>query len=324
MGTVANSNYGFKGAVSSAETPQVLGNGSLYSVEGKDDLKVTAGGTGDRAVTVAAAPNGAWGDAVLSKWTTGANLNCAANSTGSTRYDTVVIRRTWTPAGTPTGTATLMVLTGGSSVAIAAGRLTDRGITSSDQPIALVPVPNGSAVVGTPIDLRCWTGEGGGLVAEHVAALQYMGSKGSQVQIGTTTYTRLEDGTGTSVWGATGPAQQLAAVTSGASLPGGGTLGVTGYVTVDAKPYAQSLVVSYAGLFTSLSPSTGVIDLWKGGVSVSGAWARTTGETASGVYMDTLAAGQSATFQLVATTTGPAIASGDPRLTYLFVHASAA
>lgn len=200
MGTVANSNYGFKGTVSSAETPQVLGNGSLYSVEGKDDLKVTAGGTGDRAVTVAAAPNGAWGDAVLSKWTTGANLNCAANSTGATRWDTVVIRRTWTPAGSPTGTATLMVLTGGSSVAIAAGRLTDRGITSSDQPIALVPVPNGSAVVGTPIDLRCSTGEGGGLVAEHIAALQYLGSKGSQVQIGPITYTRLEDGTGTLYW----------------------------------------------------------------------------------------------------------------------------
>ncbi len=199
MGTVANSNYGFKGTVSSAETPQVLGNGSLYSVGGKADLKVTAGGTGDRAVSIAAGT--AWGDAVLSKWTTGDNTRtCAANSTGSTRYDTVVIRRTWTPAGTPTGTATLMVLTGGSSVAVAAGRLTDRGVTSSDQPIALVPVPNGSAVVGTPIDLRCWTGEGGGLVAEHIAALQYLGSKGAQVQIGPITYTRLEDGTGTLYW----------------------------------------------------------------------------------------------------------------------------
>lgn len=205
MGTVANSNYGFKGTVSSAETPQVLGKGSLYSVEGKDDLKVTAGGTGDRAVTVAAAPNGGWGDGVLSKWTTGANLNCAANSTGSTRYDTVVIRRTWTPAGSPTGTATLMVLTGGSSAAIAAGRLTDRGVTSSDQPIALVPVPNGSAVVGTPIDLRCWSGEGGGLVAENVAALQYLGSKGTQVRIGSTLYTRMEDTSGTLFWD--GPVQ---------------------------------------------------------------------------------------------------------------------
>lgn len=203
MGTVANSNYGFKGTVSSAETPQVLGNGSLYSVGGKEDLKVTAGGTGDRAVTVgvpSGRPAKAWGDAVLSLWTSAANLNCAANSTGSTRYDTVVARRTWTPAGTPTGTTTLMVLTGGSSVAVAAGRLTDRGVTSSDQPIALVPVPNGSAVVGTPIDLRCWTGEGGGLVAEHIAALQYLGSKGSQVQIGPITYTRLEDGTGTLYW----------------------------------------------------------------------------------------------------------------------------
>lgn len=200
MGTVANSNYGFKGTVSSAETPQVLGNGSLYSVEGEDDLEVTAGGAGDRAVTVAAGPNGAWGDGVLSKWTTGAVLNAAANTTLPTRWDTVVIRRTWTPAGSPTGSATLMILSGGSSVAIASGRMTDRGVTSSDQPIALVPIAQNSAAAGTPIDLRCWTGEGGGLVAEHVAALQYLGSKGTAVTIGARTYRRLTDGTGTPYW----------------------------------------------------------------------------------------------------------------------------
>ncbi|MFJ4107881.1 hypothetical protein [Oerskovia enterophila] len=108
-----------------------------------------------------------------------------------------------------------MVLTGGSSAAIAAGRLTDRGVTSSDQPIALVPVPNGSAVVGTPIDLRCWTGEGGGLVAEDVAALQYLGSKGTTVRIGRTMYTRLVDGTGTLYWDDQSPVTGTVALTAG-------------------------------------------------------------------------------------------------------------
>lgn len=202
MGTVANSNLNFKGTVSSADLPQLFGRPALYSVDGKDALKVTAGGAGDRAVTVA--PGNAWGDAVLSKWTTGAVLNAAANTTLPTRWDTVVIRRTWTPAGTPTGTATLMILTGGSSAAIAPGRLTDRGVTSSDQPIALVPIAQNAALAGAPIDLRVWTGEGGGLVAEHVAALQYLGSKGTSVKIGTTTHTRMEDSSGTLYWAKSG------------------------------------------------------------------------------------------------------------------------
>jgi hypothetical protein len=198
MGTVANSNFGFKGTISSAETPQVLGNGSLYSIVGKDDLEVTAGGAGDRAVTVAA--GSAWGDGVLSKWTTGATLNCTANVGTTTRYDTVVIRRTWTPAGTLTGSATLMVLAGGSGGVIAPSRQTARGTGSSDQPLALVPVPPGSAVVGSPSDLRCWTGEGGGLVVEALGALQYLGSKGSTVRLGDYRYTRMEDASGTLYW----------------------------------------------------------------------------------------------------------------------------
>lgn len=223
MGTVANSNFGFKGTVSSAETPQVLGNGSLYSVVGKDALKVTAGGTGDRAVTVAAGD--AWGDGVLSKWTTGDNTRtCAANTTLPTRWDTVVIRRTWTPAGSPTGTASLLILTGGSSAAIAAGRTTGRGVTTSDQPIALVPVPQNSATVGTPVDLRVWAGEGGGLVAENVAALQYLSGKGTTVRVGDVTYTRMEDGTGTLYWAAS---EASAAVTPG-----------SGWTTVGTPEYA--------------------------------------------------------------------------------------
>lgn len=198
MAAVADANYGFRGEVTSAQTPLVFGKGALYSVVGKDDLKVTAGGAGDRAVTVAA--GSAWGDGVLSVWDTTAVLNAAANSTGSTRWDTVVIRRHWQPSSTPTGTSTLMILTGGSSKAIAVSRQTDRGVTNSDQPIALVPIANGSATAGTPVGIRCWTGEGGGLVGESAEVLQYLDSKGTHVRIGDVEHARLEDGTGTLYW----------------------------------------------------------------------------------------------------------------------------
>ena len=64
MAALADSNIGFKGEVTSAETPTIFGKGSRYSVEGSGHLKVTVGGAGDRAVTVAAGT--AWGDGVLS------------------------------------------------------------------------------------------------------------------------------------------------------------------------------------------------------------------------------------------------------------------
>jgi hypothetical protein len=197
MGTVADVNYGFKGQVTSAQTPVVLGIGARYAVIGSG-LKATAGGAGDRAVTVSAGT--AWGDGVLSTWNTSGVVNAAANSTGSTRWDTLVIRRHWQPASSPTGTSTLLLLTGGSSKAIAVSRETDRGVTNSDQPIALVPVANGSAVAGPPVDLRCWAGNGGGLVAENVEALQYLDEKGTQVRIGNTLHTRMENGSGTRYW----------------------------------------------------------------------------------------------------------------------------
>lgn len=197
MGTVADANYGFKGQVTSAQTPVVLGIGARYAVIGSG-LKATAGGAGDRAVTVSAGT--AWGDGVLSTWNTSGVVNAAANSTGFTRWDTLVIRRHWQPASSPTGTSTLLLLTGGSSKAIAVSRQTDRGVTNSDQPIALVPIANGSATAGIPVGIRCWSGEGGGLVGESVEALQYLDSKGTQVKIDQVLYTRQEDNSGTLYW----------------------------------------------------------------------------------------------------------------------------
>lgn len=197
MGTVADVNYGFKGQVSSAQTPLVLGTGARYAVIGSG-LKAEAGGAGDRSVTVSAGT--AWGDGVLSTWNTSGVVNAAANSTGQTRWDTLVIRRHWQPASSPTGTATLMLLTGGAAKTIAVSRKTDRGVTDSDQPIALVPIAPGSAVAGAPVGIRCWSGAGGGLVAENVEALQYLTDLGTTVRVGSERHTYMLDSTGTANW----------------------------------------------------------------------------------------------------------------------------
>lgn len=187
MGVTADANYGFKGAVTSAQTPLILGRGVLYSVEGPGDLRVTAEGDGDRAITVA--PGAAWGDGVLSIWNTGAGLNGSPVGSGS-RWDTVVIRREWTPNEEPTGTATLVLIEGGVTPTISPLRTTDRGVTTSDQPLALVRFDAGSTEVGQIIDLRVWAGAGGGMVALSDSVRQYLDAPGTQVQIGSTQYTR--------------------------------------------------------------------------------------------------------------------------------------
>lgn len=209
MALEADVNYGFKGEVTSAVTPIVLGRGVLYSVEGPLDLQVTSGGGGDRAVSVR--QGSAWGDGVLSTWNTGAVLNGASVSSGS-RWDTVVIRREWTPESSPTGTATLMLLQGGSSRAISTSRTTDAGVTTSDQPIALVRFQAGQTAVQEIVDLRTWAGAGGGMVAVSDAALAYLDAPGTQVQIGFTQYTRTMIG-GTPQW-TTADTSQLAQVTN--------------------------------------------------------------------------------------------------------------
>lgn len=200
MAVLADTNAGFKGQVTSADTPVILGKGSRYSVQGAGHLKVTAGGSGDRAVTVAA--GSAWGDGVLSTWESSANLNAPLNGGGNLRWDTVVIRREWTPAGTPTGTATLMILTGGGSRAISTARTVDRGVTTSDQPIALIRINAGAGTVAEVVDLRCWAGDGG-LVAAHLDARQYLTDPGTQVRIGGSVWTRIVDNLGALQWSET-------------------------------------------------------------------------------------------------------------------------
>ncbi len=205
MAAQADATVGFYKEVSHAETPDVFGRGVRYAVGGAGDLRVQAGGAGDRSVTVAAGK--AWGDAVLAYWTSGLTvLNAVANGGSVRRWDTLVIRRDWS-----TETATLVLLQGGSTEALAPGVVlrnpsagVGAGFTVADQPIALVPVdPSSTSAVinGADIrDLRLWSGEGGGLFARHVKARDYIDSVGTQVRIGDVLHTRMLDLSGTPYW----------------------------------------------------------------------------------------------------------------------------
>lgn len=198
MAVTADSNVGFKGTVDTAQWAKVSGMGARYAVLSAGALKVTVGGSGDRAVTVS--PGEAWGDGVLASFDTSTNLNGTAVASG-TRWDTLVVRRTWQPALTPTGLAELVILPGSASKAIASGRTTDAGATTSDQPIALLRFAAGSAVVQEVVDLRVWAGQGGGLVADNTDALLYLTEVGTGVDVrGVGRYVRTLDGGGNAVW----------------------------------------------------------------------------------------------------------------------------
>lgn len=199
MAALADSTAGFYEEVTHAQTPAIFGHGARYAVEGPTHLRVTAGGGGDRAVTVAAGT--AWGDAVLAYWTSGPTvLNGAAVGSGS-RWDTLVVRRDWTEE-----TATLALVQGGTGRSIAPGvqmrnptPSTGAGFTHADQPIALVRFTQGQTAVQEIIDLRCWNGDGG-LVAAHTDALQYLNTVGTVVRVGDLVYARVIDGAGLAVW----------------------------------------------------------------------------------------------------------------------------
>lgn len=202
MAVLADSNAGFKGTVDTAQWARMASMGVRFAVLSGGALKVTAGGSGDRAVTVAAGE--AWGDGVLSTFNTGTNLNGTAVGSG-TRWDTLAVRRTWQPALSPTGLAELVIVTGSTSKAVSSGLTDDAGATTSDQPIALLRFQSGSAVVQEIVDLRVWSGMGG-LVAANTDALGYLTEVGTGVDVaGVGRYVRQLDGSGNAVWSLSTP-----------------------------------------------------------------------------------------------------------------------
>jgi microcystin-dependent protein len=98
------------------------------------DCAVT-GAAGTRVVSVS--PGVAWGWGVLDTLSGSNTVSLAANGTGATRWDAIVVRRNWS-----TGTTTLAAVTGGS--AETAPTLTVTPGVQADQMLALVAVPAGA------------------------------------------------------------------------------------------------------------------------------------------------------------------------------------
>jgi len=164
------------------------GIGEKYWVRNADAAKVTVVGSAARTVRVA--PDWIAGHGVVDHITEAENIELDDPSPGQVIHYTIVARRVWGPSG---GTS-LIALAGAATKAIAASRETDPGLTTDDQPLAIVAVTGGQPTPVVVADLRA-IGSGGRYEAFDILTLTYMNEPGYVVRIGTTEWLRLADGT---------------------------------------------------------------------------------------------------------------------------------
>lgn len=111
-------------------------------------MRITTVPAVDRTVRAAPGGHGAHGVLVESDANVDVQLPTVASGV---RWDTIVVRRDWTPG--VGGTSTIAAVTGGPTKALAAGLANTPGSTT-DTPIALVQVTAGQQVPTSVVDLR--------------------------------------------------------------------------------------------------------------------------------------------------------------------------
>lgn len=168
--------------------------GAAYSVAGDPDLKVTVTPGVDRTVTIDAGTG--WGRGVQDVLSPAVTVQLPVVASG-TRWDTVVLRRTW-----GTSLTTFVGLTGTATQAVAASRLTNPGV-QDDQLLALVQITAGQQLPTAVIDLRTWSSK----VYRAKSLLAFPNAPlGREVYVDGVRYRRELDATQTLVWDADRPA----------------------------------------------------------------------------------------------------------------------
>lgn len=241
-----------------ADAHPSIGSAS-YGVRGATDWKVTAVSGQDRTVSIAAGRG--FGFGVTDE--TVANETIQLDTIGSgSRWDLIVVRRDWTPTA---GESKFEKVNGGATAVIPGGRLSDAG-NIDDQPIALVKVTAGQTQPTGLLDLRTWTGDGGGLVANHDLVRSYMDAAGTRVNINGLDWLRRVGANDTPEWVKVGDATV-------ADVPWTNLSTVQGFV-----PFTTS---GWSGVKYAVKNGWVIIN---GAVSRSAAWADLTGAVMPAAY----------------------------------------
>lgn len=175
-----------------ADAHPSIGSAS-YGVRNPTDWKVTAVSGADRTVSIAAGKG--FGHGVTDKTVANDTIQLDTVASGS-RWDLIACRRDWTPTG---GTSQFVKVNGGSTPVIPGGRLVGPG-NIDDQPLYLVQVTAGQTQPTGFVDLRTWSGDGGGIVGRDPLILSYLNATGTRININGVDWIRRVGANDTPEW----------------------------------------------------------------------------------------------------------------------------
>jgi len=193
-----------------------------YAVRSPTDWKVTAVSGADRTVSIAAGRG--FGLGVIDKTAANDTIQLDPITSGS-RWDLIACRRDPTPTK---GKSEFIKINGGATPVIPGGRLSGPGI--HDQPLALVQVTAGQTQPTGFIDLRTWSGDGGGLVANHDLVRTFLNQVGTRLQINGIDWVRRVGDNDTPEWAKLSELGKLSLFASGPALLGSPSAG-QGFLT---------------------------------------------------------------------------------------------
>ncbi|BCW61838.1 hypothetical protein [Arthrobacter sp. StoSoilB22] len=167
-----------------------------YGVSGPGDWKVSIVANADRTVSIA--QGSGWGCGITDETDGNETLQFPPSASG-VRWDTVAVRRDWTPTA---GVSKFVIIPGGSTRAVSGSRVTGPG-QIDEQPIALVAIKENQTQPDDVVDLRCWASNGG-IYAKDILVCQYLNQVGSMVTVGDTQWQRVLGENDTPGWVAVG------------------------------------------------------------------------------------------------------------------------
>jgi len=206
-----------------------------YGVRSPGDWKVSAVAGQDRTVSIAAGRG--YGCGVTDKTVDNETIQLDTIGSGS-RWDLIAVRRDWTPTA---GESKFVKVNGGASATIPGGRQATPG-NIDDQPIALVQVTAGQTQPTSIIDLRTWSGDGGGIVAAHDLVRSFMDGTGTRLNIAGVEWVRRAGANDTPEWAQLSPGTWEFVRTINATSPFTGSANLIGG-TITAAPAGRYLII---------------------------------------------------------------------------------
>lgn len=243
--------YGYPGSINAAALAAWLpaAAASRFSVAGAEDWRVTTQGGLDRGIRINAGTG--CGDGIMDITAEYETMALPLVESGS-QWFLIARRRNWAVPAT-----TVPVAIAGTAAKTLPERSDTPGV-ESDQPLALCRVQAGQTVVQEIIDLRCWAGNGGVVIAD-ILARDYLARPGADVLLGSTTHRYTMGANSSWGWVEHSNAQTKAGPMAGAVKPDWAPLRTfTGIIDVSSGAGGENRAA------TNATDGSGVGGLWFG------------------------------------------------------------